>query len=201
VDAWSHPEDSEDDEADDKINDDDDGSKDSDDSSIDGDDDLVHKLEEHLNMTDVPDTFHVDIKFVFDEADAAGNQFGDTGSVKTFRSLCHSLYNKDNHDEYSTDNDASEADLPVNRKRCPGEMSIESASTQATSTLTGSTNNPEEAFLKLCQANPNLLQNFLQSNLQLKIAATNPGASEHPGQQTDPPKASPNKEGDRDEGS
>jgi hypothetical protein len=91
----------EDDEADDKINDDDDGSKDSDDSSIDSDDNLVHEFEEHLNMTDVPDTFHVDIKFVFDEADAAGNQFGDTGSVNTFRSLCHSLYIKDNHDEYT----------------------------------------------------------------------------------------------------
>jgi hypothetical protein len=152
-------------------------------------------------MTDVPNTFHVDIKFVFDETDEAGNQFGDSGSVKTFRSLCHSLYNKDNHDDDSRANDESESDRLANRKRRPGEMSIESESTQATSTLTDSTNNPEEAFLKLCQANPNLLQNFLQSNPQLKIAATNPGTSEYPGQQMDPPQASFNKAGDSNEGS
>jgi hypothetical protein len=43
------------------------GLKDLDDSLINSNDNLVHELEEHLNLTDVPDTFHVDIKFVFND--------------------------------------------------------------------------------------------------------------------------------------
>ena len=105
------------------------------------------------------------IKFVFDEAKEAVNQFGDMGSIKTFRSVCHSLYNNDHIGNLPTATDHNnQTDRLVDQKSRPGELNTESNSTQATSTLADSTNNPKEAFLKLCQPHPNLLQNLLRSN-------------------------------------
>jgi hypothetical protein len=178
-----------------------------DNSSLDSEEDpLVQELQEHLNLSDAPANFHVDIKFVFDETDQATNQYGDSGSVKTMRSTCvKQPYTKDEVKEVEASECEKQAEIhktnSTTKETNPAEISVDGGSTKATSTLTDYTSNSEEALRKLFQANPELLQNFLSNNPQLENAVANSGDSKPPAkQQTEPPKADPDKlDSDEDE--
>jgi hypothetical protein len=197
--------------------------EDDDESSIESeeDNDFVLELSESLNIssakqTEKGDVFDLDLSFMLDD-DNPKNQYGDSGSVKTFRSACRSKKpidipdSSDEEDEEDKDSDetktpkrayrnSSKLDDPPKTKdkktegKSPGDMSVDTSQTQETSTISDSMANPEQAFASMCIQNPDFLARFLQSNPGIKPAVT--GESETPAQNKDPQEASPNEDGD-----
>jgi hypothetical protein len=174
---------------------------DQDESSIESDtaNEFVQELTENLHLTDTSNTFDLDLTFVLDEEAHPTNQYGDTGSVRSFRSSCQpnisiELESSDKEDETSKGARANQANTDSNKPNKPSDMSIntDTSNTEAqeTSTITDSTLNTELAFEKMCLQNPEFLLQFLQSNPQSTI-----GESATPTNQTDPHNAYPNVEG------
>jgi BRCT domain type II-containing protein len=123
------------------------------------------------------------------------NQYGDSGSVKTFRSTCRAkkpidITNSSDEEEDSEDNRKNDHRKLAHKKSSPGNMSVDtSQSTQATSTISESlSSNPEQDFARMCVQNPDFLKRFLQSNPEIKTVTS--GASKTPPQNADPQEAS-----------
>ena len=181
-----------------------------DESSIDSetDNDFIQELSESLNIssaknTDKDDVFDLDLSFMLDDENPK-NQYGDSGSVKTFRSACRSKkpihINSSSDEEEDSDEERKRQYETTSQKQSrategkrPGEMSVDTSQTQETSTISDSTANPEQAFARMCIQYPEFLTRFLTSNPEIK--SVTPGASNTPSQKSDPQNAIPN-EGD-----
>lgn len=132
------------------------------------------------------------------------NQYGDSGSMKTFCSTCGSKKasdisgSSDEIDDSDKDSDNSTKDDQHNKctsthaynasdGRSPDGMSVDTSQmTQETSTISDSMSNPEQAFARLFIQNPDFLTRFLESNPEIK---TTPGESNTPSQKVDPQEA------------
>jgi hypothetical protein len=193
-----------------------------DESSIESeaDNEFVQELSESLNIASGKnngkgDAFDLDLSFMLDNEENPKNQYGDSGSVKTFRSACRPKKPRDTNssdEEEDKGVDIHEASNPQQNDRSnnseqekrskkkppeltsPRDMSVDTSQTQETSTISDSTANPEHAFAQMCLQNPDFLARFLQSNPAIKPAI--PGASNTPPQKTDPQEATPREDGD-----
>jgi len=186
---------------------------DSDVSSIGSDDDdFVKELSEQYNITsgsnDKGDKFDLDLSFMLED-EKPKNQYGDSGSVKTFREKDKviEIESSDEEDdpvenkeeEVQTNNDESNKNLTTSKstpKEKPtetvhGTMSVDTSQTKE-STLSDSMTNPEQAFARMCLQNPDFLSRFLTSNPEIKSST----GESTPSTKKDPPKASSKKEGD-----
>jgi hypothetical protein len=126
---------------------------------------LKQELTENLHLTDTPNTFELDFTFVLDGTDHPLNQYGDSGSVKTFRSSCQPKTLSDNtsveEEEERSSTAKHKAATAKGLKKIfhtPDDMSVNTLNsdniTQETSTLTDSETHPERAFAKMCLQNP-----------------------------------------------
>ena len=188
---------------------------DSDVSSIGSDDDdFVKELSERFNISsgnnDKGDKFDLDLSFMLED-EQPKNQYGDSGSVKTFREKDKVIEigsSDDEEDAPTTNKDeeiptkANESSNLISPKATPkekptetvhGTMSVDTSQTKE-STLSDSMKNPEQAFARMCLQNPDFLARFLTSNPDIKTAST--GESKTPAKNTDPQNASQQEEGD-----
>jgi hypothetical protein len=181
-----------------------------DESSIESEEnDFVLELSESLNISseknkdgEKGDAFDLDLSFMLDDENPK-NQYGDSGSVKTFKSACQAkktidLLSSDEETDEEKDKEEGKDEPKIAAKSNKGEgnegprgLSIDtSTATQETSTLTQDTStisestNPEQAFAQMCIQNPDLLAKYLKSKSE------QPGESNTPAQNTDPRKAS-----------
>lgn len=144
---------------------------DDDESSVESDDnDFVQELSEQLNLssaksTEKGDAFDLDLAFMLDH-DNIKNQYGDSGSVKSFRSACQpknsvDLTSSDEEEESDTDVEDAAA-IVVKKKETPDEgnvpedLSVDTSQTHETSTISNSMANPEHEFARMCMQNPEL---------------------------------------------
>jgi hypothetical protein len=179
---------------------------DDDESSIESEDDFVIELSESLNIsstktTEKGDAFDLDLSFMLDDENPK-NQYGDSGSVKSFQSTCQSkrpidITSSDEEDDYSVEDDNNRVRQKQTKtfdRHVPEDLSVDTSQTQEPSTISDSLANPEHAFARMCIQNPDFLARFLQSNPELQTDI--PGASQTPAQKTDPQNAAPIDDGD-----
>jgi hypothetical protein len=156
-----------------KQNDDAATAMDDDDFSLSSDDSYVTNLTAALNLGDVEaptegdgGVFDFDLDFVFDDV-APVNQYGDNGSVKTFKNVCEQKSREvRNAEALAKDvNSNSTAKAPLNN--ITDTTSTTTDTTQGTpSSLTEET--PSDPSLEqLMVNNPDLVQQFLKNNPQL----------------------------------
>jgi hypothetical protein len=185
---------------------------DDDESSIDSEEnEFVAELSERLNLvsgkdTEKGDLFDIDLSFMLDDENPK-NQYGDSGSVRTFRSACRPKKTIDmtgTSDEEESDQDSDQAkhegkstqEKNTSKEQeidSPGDMSVDTSQTQETSTLSDSMNDPEQAFKNMCIKNPDFLARFLKSNPEIKAIPTPSGESKTPAKTQDPQEASTTK--------
>jgi hypothetical protein len=157
---------------------------DDDESSIESEDnEFVLELSESLNISSAKNTgekgdaFDLDLSFMLDVAENPKNQYGDSGSVKTFKSTCKKPIDVDSSDDEDEEEeeDDSKKTTPKEKEKTegPGEISITSQ-TQETSTISDSMANPEQAFAKMCLQNPELLMRYLKGNPEIQAATSEP---------------------------
>jgi hypothetical protein len=118
--------------------------------------------------------FVFDIDYLIDDVAPSKHQYGDSGSVKTFRDACVEIPESELDDESEADI-SKEADQ---RSPSPDSMTIQADSaTLATSNLTEDTTSDVAASLEqLMLKNPELAQQLFHKNAQLllKTAAVSP---------------------------
>jgi len=170
-----------------------------DESSIESKEDngFVLELSERLHLsseksTDKGNAFDLDLSFMVDNENPK-NQYGDSGSVKLFRSTCQpkkpiDITSKEEDEEAQDDKEASKQ--PTKTTNIPEDLSVNTSQTQERSTISDYTANPEQAFARMCIQNPDFLAHFIQSIPALQTKIT--GASHTPAQQTDPQDVSSN---------
>jgi hypothetical protein len=177
-----------------------------------GEDEFAKQLSEMYNLssgnsTENGDKFDLDLSFMLEDQHPK-NQYGDSGSVKTFREQDDKTIEIDSSSDEESNNDKSkEADKTRKNKeshqetgkepkptQSPGNMSVDTSNnTQETSTLSDSMVNPEQQFAKMCLQNPDFLARFLKNNPSAQKEVN--GESKTPAQKKDPLKAS-QEEGD-----
>jgi hypothetical protein len=180
------------------------------------DDDFVKELLERFNISsgnedDKGDKFDLNLSFMLEDKNPK-NQHGDSKTVGTFRDKDKviEINSSDKEEEPVNDKEdevqkkvkgsskqlKSEKEMPKDEstEAIHGTMSVDTSQTKETSTLSDSTANPEQNFARMCLQNPDLLAQFLKSNPDIKTVPS--GKSKTPSQKTDPPKASPQEEGD-----
>lgn len=131
-------------------------------------------MEDDIEIVDDPAAKNLDIKFVIDEP-GGKNQYGDSGSVKTFRNDCATGNRKDRDkddedDDDDDDNNGSEAEHTVSksnqdRASSPEEMDvsiINDDKTMSTSTISESTENLADRFEMLMQNDPTFKAHILK---------------------------------------
>jgi hypothetical protein len=158
---------------------------DDDNFSIDSNDSYVNNLTAALNLGDMEETtqggvFNFDIDFVFDDI-APPNQYGDNGSVKTFRDVCEQKSRQERLDDEAAGDTRAPIDSPPStQKRFPPvskdskPSAIDTNSTHATPASTLTEDLPSSGTLEQMMANnPNLVHQFLLNNPQLFQPASN----------------------------
>ncbi len=146
---------------------------DDEDFSLSSNDSYVTNLTAALNLGDLETptegnggVFDFDLDFVFDDA-APVNQYGDNGSVKTFRDACE----QKSRDQRNAEALAKAANIKPAAKAPPASITDTTSTTTDTtkgtpSSLTEET--PSNASLEqLMVNNPDLVQQFLLNNPQL----------------------------------
>jgi hypothetical protein len=111
--------------------------------------------------------FEFDINFIIDEAPQPKNQYGDTGSVKTFRSACKATGQDDSQDDDSATSlaQAAPAAKPSSCSPSPDSLTIETDNeTQATRTITADTKGMEYSLEQMMISHPDLVKQFLAKN-------------------------------------
>jgi hypothetical protein len=186
---------------------------DDDESSIESeeDNDFVIELSESLNLssaksTEKGDAFDLDLSFMLDDENPK-NQYGDSGSVKSFKSTCQSKRPIDitsSDEEDDDDSDDMNHFIPATQIRkkhnkpiemhIPEDLSVDTSQTQEPSTISDSMANPELAFARMCIQNPDFLARFIKSNPEIHTDL--PGTSPSPAPNKDPQEASPTDQGD-----
>jgi hypothetical protein len=169
----------------------------------------VKELSERFNISsgnkeDKGDKFDLDLSFMLEDENPK-NQYGDSGTVATFRDKDKVIeINSDEEEEPANDKEdevqkkvkgssSEQQSKDESTEAIHGTMSVDTSQTKETSTLSDTTANTEQAFERMCLQNPDLLARFLKSNPGIKTVPS--GESKTPSQKTDPRKASQQEEG------
>jgi hypothetical protein len=135
---------------------------------VDVDDEYLKSICDTLNVDGEQgcDGFEFDINFLIDENARPNNQYGDTGSVKTFRSACNEIPDDLTDDGSAVSSEFDKANSKAkSRSSSPDSLTIDTAEeTQTTSTLTADTKGMEHSLEQMMLNNPDLVQKFLAKN-------------------------------------
>jgi hypothetical protein len=111
--------------------------------------------------------FEFDINFIIDETPQPKNQYGDTGSIKTFWSACKETGQDEppNNNSATSLAPATPAVKPSPRNPSLDSLTIETDNeTQATSTITADTKGMEYSLEQIMISHPDLVKTFLAKN-------------------------------------
>ena len=142
---------------------------------LDSDDEYFSTMADLLNIdtsASVSKGFVFDIDYVIEEATPSKNQFGDTGSVKTFRDAC-----VDPEDDSGTGS-VAELEAPPStpdtalRSQSPVDEVDADAVTQATSTLTDDSSDVAASLEQLMLQHPKLAQQLYLKSQSTTVAVS-----------------------------
>ena len=130
----------------------------------------------NVDTTQAGNGFDFDIGFLVEDAKVSKNQYGDSGSVKTFRDACvdHLGHTSDGDSTLDPMDDSVESNSAAPRSTSPVDQVDTDSATQATSTLTpDSSTNISSSLEQLMLKNPTLAQQ-LYVQLQSASVAVSP---------------------------